>query len=69
MESAALFTIASYLRVRCGSVFFVVGNQEREALGMENPIVHDTTMICKLAVESIRNLIEHDNRKIDYSDF
>ena len=67
MESAALFTIASYLRVRCGSVFFVVGNQEREALGMDNPIVHDTTMICKLAVESIRNLIEHDNRKTDYS--
>ena len=67
MESAALFTVASFLHVRCGSVFFVVGNQEREALGMDNPIVHDTTMICKLAVESIRNLIEHDNRKTDYS--
>ncbi|MBQ7508065.1 MAG: uridine phosphorylase, partial [Spirochaetales bacterium] len=66
MESAALFTVASYLHVRCGSVFFVVGNQEREALGMDNPIVHDTTQICRLAVESVRFLIEHDKRKKDY---
>ena len=29
MESAALFIVASYLGVRCGSNFLVVGNQER----------------------------------------
>lgn len=63
MESAALFTVASYLKVRCGSVFFVVGNQEREALGMENPKLHDTTAVAKLAVESIRTLIENDKMK------
>ncbi|MBO4279748.1 MAG: uridine phosphorylase [Spirochaetales bacterium] len=63
MESAALFTVASFLHVRCGSVFFVVGNQEREALGMDNPKLHDTTVICKLAVESIRTLIQNDNSK------
>ena len=34
---------------------------------MENPIVHDTSVICQLAVESIRNLIEHDTRKKDFS--
>ncbi len=62
MESAAMFTVASYLHARCGSVFFVVGNQEREALGMENPKLHDTTAICKLAVESIRTLIENDKK-------
>ncbi|MFC2821710.1 MAG: uridine phosphorylase [Sphaerochaeta sp.] len=62
MESAAMFTVASYLHVRCGSVFFVVGNQEREALGMENPKLHDTTAICRLAVESLRKLIENDKR-------
>ena len=66
MESAALFTVASYLNVRCGSVFLVVGNQERELLGMDNPMVHDTTVVCKLAVETIRNLIEHDLRKKDF---
>ena len=63
MESAALFTVASFLRVRCGSVFFVVGNQEREKLGMDNPKLHDTTQICQLAVESIRQLIKNDNAK------
>ena len=63
MESAALFTVASFLHVRCGSVFFVVGNQEREALGMDNPKLHDTTAICKLAVESIRTLIQNDNSR------
>jgi uridine phosphorylase len=64
MESAALFTVASYLNVRCGSVFFVVGNQEREALGMDNPKLHDTTQVCHVAVESIRTLIKMDNEKV-----
>jgi uridine phosphorylase len=63
MESAALFVVASFLKVRCGSVFFVVGNQERENLGMDNPKLHDTTKICELAVESIRQLIENDKAK------
>ena len=60
MESAALFTVASYLKVRCGSAFFVVGNQEREALGLDNPKLHDTTAVCKLSVEAIRTLIKLD---------
>lgn len=60
MESAALFTVASFLHVRCGSVFFVVGNQEREALGMDNPKLHDTTQVCHVAVNAIKTLIETD---------
>ena len=68
MESAALFTIASYLHVRCGSVFFVVGNQEREILGMDNPKMHDTTPVIKLAVESIRQLILKDKLMKQKSD-
>lgn len=42
MESAALFIVVAHLKVRCGSDFLVMGNQERNALGMDNPIVHDT---------------------------
>ncbi|MDE7476700.1 MAG: uridine phosphorylase [Lachnospiraceae bacterium] len=63
MESAALFIVASHLRVRCGANFLVVGNQERNALGMENPIVHDTESAIKTAVLAIRKLIanEHQN--------
>ena len=35
MESAALFIAASHLRVRCGSDFLVVGNQERQEAGLD----------------------------------
>ena len=58
MESAALFIVAAYRRVRCGSIFLVVGNQEREALGLENPIVHDTERAIRTAVEAMRELIK-----------
>ena len=63
MESAALFIVASFLKVRCGSDFLVVGNQERNALGMENPIVHDTEAAIKVAIEAIRTLIKEDRNK------
>lgn len=64
MESAALFTVASYLGVRCGSEFFVVGNQEREALGMDNPKCHDTDPAIKVAIEGLKILIEEDRKKL-----
>ena len=57
MESAALFIVAAYRHVRCGSVFLVVGNQERAALGLENPIVHETDGAIRTAVEAIRAMI------------
>lgn len=60
MESAALFVAASHLRVRCGSAFLVVGNQERQAAGMDNPIVHDTEAAIKVAVAALRRLIRED---------
>lgn len=60
MESAALFVVASSLGVRAGSVFLVVANQEREKEGMSNPVVHDTDMAIRTAVEAIRRLIKED---------
>lgn len=63
MESAALFIVAAHLRVRCGADFLVMGNQERNALGMENPIVHDTEATIRIAVEAIRKLIKADKEK------
>ena len=56
MESAALFTVASYLRVRVGSVFLTVANQERERANLENPVVNDTEKAIKTAIEAIRIL-------------
>ena len=63
MESAALFVAASSLGVRAGSCFLVVANQEREKLGLENPVVHDTDMAIRVAVEAIRSLIQKDQEK------
>ncbi|MGN0306523.1 MAG: uridine phosphorylase, partial [Lachnospiraceae bacterium] len=57
MESAALFIVANYLRVRAGSCFLVVANQEREKEGLENPVVHDTDLAIQVAVEALRKLI------------
>lgn len=61
MESAALFIVASTLHVRCGSVFLVMANQEREKQGLPNPVAHDTDMAIRVAVEAIRKLIKEDN--------
>ena len=58
MESAALFVVASALKVRVGSVFLVMANQEREKEGLENPVVHDTDMAVRVAVEALRKLIQ-----------
>lgn len=60
MESAALFVVGDYLRVRVGSSFLVVANQEREKLGLENPVVHDTEAAIKVTIQAIRNLIKQD---------
>lgn len=57
MESAALFVVASYLRVRCGSVFLAVANQERDKAGLANPVVHDTDSAIRVAVEALKELI------------
>ena len=60
MESAALFVVASHLRVRAGSCFLVLANQEREKLGLENPVVHDTDKAIQVAVQAIREMIHAD---------
>ena len=60
MESAALFVVGDYLRVRVGSSFLVVANQEREKLGLETPVVHDTEAAIEVTVQAIRNLIKQD---------
>ena len=62
MESAAMFIVAGYLRVRAGACFLVVANQEREKLGLENPVVHNTDMAIQTAVEAIHTLIWQDSK-------
>lgn len=64
MESAALFIAGQFLRVRVGSCFLVVANQERAKMGLTNTQVHDTELAIKTAVEAMRNLI-HSEVSVD----
>ncbi|WP_234122844.1 uridine phosphorylase [Clostridium hydrogenum] len=64
MESAALFVVGSYLKVRVGSVFLVIANQERQKAGLENIQVHDTETAIEVAIQGLRNLIKADKEKI-----
>ncbi|MDO4194306.1 MAG: uridine phosphorylase [Erysipelotrichaceae bacterium] len=62
MESAALFIVASYLKVRCGTVLLAVANQERAKAGLPNPQVHDTDHAIRAAIEAVRLLIKEDDK-------
>lgn len=62
MESAALFIAASFLGVRAGSDFLVVGNQERMKAGLDNPIVHETESAITIAIKALHKLIKQDNQ-------
>ncbi|MBR1658964.1 MAG: uridine phosphorylase [Oscillospiraceae bacterium] len=58
MESAALYTVAAALNVRCGAVLNVVWNQERKAAGYtDEPDDHDTERGTRVAIEAIRHMI------------
>ena len=63
MESAALFIAGQFLRVRVGSCFLVVANQERAKKGLPNKQAHDTELAITVAVEALRELILKDKTK------
>lgn len=58
MESAALFIVGSVRRVRVGTILLVLANQTRRELGLDDPMVTDTEIAIKIAVEALKNLIE-----------
>lgn len=60
MESAAIFIVASYLHVRCGSIFLAVANQQRALAGLSNEQHHDVTPAIEVAIDAMRQLIEKD---------
>ena len=63
MESAALFTVAAARGVRCGSVFHVIWNQEREAAGLDQKESHDTSQAIRAGVEALKILIQQDRKQ------
>lgn len=58
MESAALFAVAAARGVRCGSVFHVIWNQEREKAGLDQKESHDTSAAIEVGVEALKLLIQ-----------
>ena len=63
MESATLFIVGQFLKVRVGSVFLVVANQERAKAGLDNTQVHDVEAAIETAIEALRILINDDKQK------
>ena len=63
MESAALFTCAAALGVRCGTVLHVIWNQERDAAGLPQDESHDVSSAVRVGVEAIKRLIQADRAK------
>ena len=65
MESGTLFTVASFLRVRCGAVFSAVWNQERANAGLDTDADehHDTEDAIRIAIEALKKLIREDKTK------
>ena len=60
MESAALFTVAAARRVRCGSCFHVIWNQEREKAGLDQTENDDTSSAIQVGVAALKLLIQQD---------
>ncbi len=60
MESAALFVLAAARGVRCGAVFSVVWNQEREKAGLDQDNHFDTDEAIRCAIAATRLLIAKD---------
>ena len=65
MESSTLFIVGAYRKVRVGSVFLVVANQERAKAGLPNKQEHDTDRAIRVAIEAIRMLIADDKARAE----
>ena len=61
MESATLFIVGGYRKVRTGTILLAMANQTRAKMGLPNPIVHDTDSAIRTAIEAVRVLIKKDS--------
>ena len=63
MESAALFTVCNYLRVRSGAAFHVIWNQERRDAGIDDVHAPDMEPTLKAVIEGLKLLIQRDREE------
>ena len=60
METAALFVTASALHVRCGAIFLMIWNQERDKAGYREDKTEDTTGAIETSIEAVRTMIKQE---------
>ena len=58
METASLYIISSYLRVKAAAILLVVWNQEQEKNGMEINTNFETEKEIQVAIQAIKNRIQ-----------
>jgi uridine phosphorylase len=63
MESAALFTVCNYLRVRSGAAFHVIWNQERRDAGIDDVHAPDMEPTLKAVIKGLKLLIQRDREE------
>ena len=61
MESATLFIVGGYRKVRTGTVLLTMANQTRAKKGLPNPIVHDTDSAIRTAIEAVKIVARMDS--------
>ena len=58
METSALYTVSSTLRLHAGAILLVLWNQEREQKGLPQEQCFDTDRAIKVAVKALEKIIE-----------
>ena len=60
MESATLFIVASYRKVRAATIQLCINNQERVEKKLSNKVIKDTTIVIDKAIDALKIQIEKD---------
>lgn len=67
MECASIFTVGGLLGKKTGAVLAVIWNQERQAQGFNDEEIPDTDLAVRVAVESMRILINIEKQSVKES--
>ena len=62
LEETRMPGLGNGIHARAGTCLLVVANQERERLGLYNPVIHDMDQAIRVGIEGVRNLIRQDQQ-------
>lgn len=60
MESASLFIVGSFRKVRVGAIFLALANQERAKKGLSNDLASIVGQATSVTINAMKKLIERD---------